>query len=135
MAIIESVCKYLETKGYQITSKVGSVNEHCIEIVTMSQHTDVRLYVEAKGQTSSKSETKRFGKEFNRNQKRDHIGKALLKSCEWTQQNEAAAIALPDDTVDRDLINFITTAIAHLGIAVFLVDESGAVRTVGNLPS
>ncbi len=135
MDIIDSVCSYLETNGYRITSKVGSVSEHGIDIVAMSQHDKVRLHVEAKGQTSSKSETKRFGKEFTRNQKRDHLGKALLKSCEWIQQNVAAAIALPDDTVDRELIDSITTAIARLGIVVFLVDERGAVRTVGDLPS
>lgn len=135
MAIIGSVCRYLEAEDYRITSRVGSVSEHGIDIIAMSQHTKVRLYVEAKGQTSSKSETKRFGKEFTRSQKRDHLGKALLKSCEWIQQDEAAAIALPDDTVDRELINSITTAIARLGVIVFFVDERGAVRTVGNLPS
>ncbi len=135
MDVIDSVTSYLKTKGYLITSKVESVDEHGIDVVAMSGRTKVKLNVEAKGQTSSKSETKRFGKEFTRNQKRDHLGKALLKSCECIHKHEAAAIALPDDTVDHELIDSIRGAIERLGIVVFLVDEMGAVRVVGNLPS
>ena len=135
MTVIESVGDYLETLGYVVTSKVGSVSEHGVDIVAQAPRTKVRLNVEAKGQTSSKSETNRFGKEFTRNQKRDHLGKALLKSCEFVQKDEAAAIALPNDAVDRQLIDSITTAIDRLGIAVFLVDARGTVSVVGKLPS
>jgi hypothetical protein len=135
MDVINSVEAYLLTKDYRITSKVKSVDEHGIDLVAVSPRTKVKLNVEAKGQTSSKSETNRFGKEFNRNQKRDHLGKALLKSCEYFNKHEAAAIALPDDTIDHELVNSIRGAIDRLGIVVFLVDYERAVRVVGNLPS
>jgi hypothetical protein len=135
MDIVRCVTAFLETKQYSITSKVRSVSDHGDDIVAVSPLTKVRLTVEAKGQTSTKSWSNRFGKEFDRNQKRDHLGKALLKSCEHIDRNETAAIALPDDRVNRELIDSIVGAISRLGIVVFLVDQEGAVRVVGNLPS
>ncbi len=134
MFIIESVVNYLNAKDYAVIGKVRSVREHGVDIVAISPKTKVKLNVEAKGQTSSKSESRRFGKEFDRGQKRDHLGKAILKACECVERDEAAAIALPDDAVNRELIDSIRSAIDRLGIVVFLVDEKGMVHAVGTLP-
>jgi hypothetical protein len=137
MDIIQYVSAYLEhTRIYEIKSKVRSVDDHGVDIVAVSPKTKVRLNVEAKGQTSTKNWSNRFGKEFDRNQKRDHLGKALLKCCEYIEKNEAAAIALPRDSVNKELIDSIRSTIRRLGIVVFLVDQKGIVQlAVGNLPS
>jgi hypothetical protein len=135
MDVINAVCSYLQNLGYVIISKVESVQDHGIVIVAKSPRTKTRISIEAKGQTSSKSETKRYGREFTREQKRDHLGKALLKSCEFIQRNEPVAIALPDDAVDQQLIGSITDAMSRLGITVFFVDNQGKVRVLGKLPS
>jgi hypothetical protein len=134
MMVVKSIENYLKTLEFEIINKVESISSHGVDLIAQSPKTKTRLNVEAKGQTSSIPTTNRFGKEFTRNQKRDHLGKALLKSCEFIQKNEVGAIALPNDPVDRELIYSITNAIDRLGIIVFLVDENSAVTVFGKLP-
>ena len=138
MDVIRSVCKYLKTeKQYKIESSVENVYDHDVDIVATSPKLKIRLCVEAKGQTSSKTKSRRFGNEFNPNQKKDHFAKALLKSCQYLSEDkgQVAGIALPDDTVDRELVDSIIGVLEQLGISIFLVKKNKTVRmTIGNLP-
>lgn len=113
MDIINCVSDYLENNGYRIATRVQSTRDYGPDIVAVSLKDKVRLVVEAKGQTSS----------------------ALLKSCQYIGKGELAAIALPDDKEDRGLIDSVRSALSRLGIVVFLVDQTRAVRIVGKLPS
>jgi hypothetical protein len=136
MEIIDCVASYLKNeKHYTIARRVGKTSDRGADMVVVSPKNQVRLSIEAKGQTSSDSRTNRFGQEFDISQKEVHLGKALLKSCQYLEKNEMAGIALPDDTVHRDLVLSISVAIRRLGIIVFLVNEKQAVRVMGDLPA
>jgi|SRR6267143_94641 len=70
MEVIEAVRIYLETKGFNINRVVHDTTEHGTDIVAASPSGKLIIKIEAKGQTSSDESSKRFGKEFNKNQKR-----------------------------------------------------------------
>ena len=87
------------------------------------------LYVEAKGQTSSKPHTKRYGLEFNRNQKMDHISKAIYSALKTKNRyiDSQVAIALPADDIHIELLEAVLPSLKQLGIEVFSVTENGDV--------
>lgn len=84
------------------------------------------LYVEAKGETSSKLGTRRFGKVFNGAQIKSHVSRAILAAFEIISTNPSglktqAAIALPDNEGHRKVINKILPALNHSNIRVYFV--------------
>jgi len=85
--------------------------------------------IEAKGQTSSEPRTKRYGKEFNRNQKFDHVAKASYVAMRLQNEYKSAeiGIALPDDRIHTEYVNYILPLLRLLNIHVFLVDQNKAV--------
>jgi len=136
MEVIDAVCTYLDSKRpkYEISRRVNSVFERGTDILARSPRTMTRISVEAKGQTTSK-QTSRKGTEFSPNQKEDHFGRALVKSCQAIQRGEVGAIALPSDEKDRELVESTRTALTRLAILVFLVSKDSKVRLeVGRLP-
>jgi hypothetical protein len=94
-----------------------------------------RLLVEAKGATSSKEGTARFGVGFNAGQVHTHVAVAVLRALRVVSGNTAiAALALPDDARHRSEIQSIERALHRLGIVVFWVDTHGGVTVSGPLP-
>jgi hypothetical protein len=135
MDVIECVANYLEVKKhFTIMSKVNATQEHGVDLIAVSPGGRIKLYIEAKGQTSSDPRTKRYGKEFNENQKKVHLGKALLNTCQCLEKGEMAGIALPDDKINCKLIDSIGDTINRLGIIVFLVNKNHSVAVKGALP-
>jgi hypothetical protein len=91
------------------------------------------IQIEAKDQKSFKKHPKR--KMFSKDQKMDHLGKALFKSLEYINKIEKAGITLPVDDYDRESIERIKNPLDKLGIAVFFVDpDDQKVELRGNLP-
>jgi len=125
--VIEYTIQYLKSKGYKIRSS-SDVYSRGTDIV--AEKDGVRLYVEAKGQTSSKPGTRRFGKEFNRNQKTDHVSKAIYSALKSKNQhaNSHVGIALPADEIHIELIEAVWPSLKQLNISVFLVSESGKIH-------
>jgi Holliday junction resolvase len=72
--VANHTAKYLRSQGFEVQG-ISDTNTHGPDIVASKG--DVKLFVEAKGQTSSKSYTNRYGKEFTPNQKWDHVSKAI----------------------------------------------------------
>ncbi|WP_346338297.1 hypothetical protein [Vibrio parahaemolyticus] len=74
--IVDLVCSQLELDGLTISQKLDTTQTG-IDIVAVSE-TGKKYFVEAKGATSSKKLTKRYGQEFNKSQVKTHIGMALV---------------------------------------------------------
>jgi hypothetical protein len=136
MDVIQSVVEYLESeKRYTIEKVVRSVIDRGTDIIVNSPKLKALLMIEAKGQTSSKKYTSRFGDEFSKNQKEDHLGRALLRSLQYISQGKMAGIALPADNEDIGLVQSLKPALERLGAIVFLVKQDKTVDvTVGKLP-
>ena len=81
---------------------------------------DPDLFVEAKGETSNRVGSKRYGKAFDGSQCRDHVANALYSAAAYVGMGQPA-IALPDTHRHRACVNKINRAIDALGTWVFWV--------------
>ena len=125
--VVASVTQFLEQHGYTV-DKALTTSQQGIDIEATAA-SGKKCYVEAKGATSSKPGTKRFGLEFNSNQIKTHIGVALLKSFQTLElhPNAEVVIALPGNNGHRRVINSMYMPIKNSGIKVYFVDPDGEV--------
>ena len=131
--VIDAVRDYLEERGFDITQQL-SVNERGDDLVAeLKSDRSKKIVIEAKGGSSSRTTSNRFGKPFTMAQVRDHVAMALFKACEVLTRRGAAdsiqaGIALPDNPNHRRIVERIGNAIRELGILVFWVSGSREVR-------
>ena len=118
--VVQKVTAYLKEDGYKILQSLSTLDKGVDIIAEKDGQT---LYVEAKGATSSKKESNRFGKGFSKNQVKTHVAMALLASMKILslKQDAKAGIALPDNEDHRMLISAIMPSLEKLGIIVFWV--------------
>lgn len=126
--VVLAVSEFLETEGYSIEQALNTTQQG-IDIEATNKN-GVRCFVEAKGATSSKVGSKRYGKEFNGNQIKTHIGVAILKSFQTLQlyPESEVVIALPGNSGHRKVLDLMVTPIRNSGIKVFLVSDSAVVE-------
>ena len=127
--IVEAVCGKLIKLGYTIDQKLETTQQGFDIIASKNnQEQSVKLYIEAKGETSSQEGTNRFGKVFTSGQVREHIGQALYKVAEIFSLDQPtceirAAIALPKNKNHLDQVKKIQKALDRWGIVVFWVSD------------
>jgi Holliday junction resolvase-like predicted endonuclease len=119
--IVNILAKHLENKGYAIKQTL-TTSQTGIDLI--AENDKEILFVEAKGETSSKQSTNRYGLGFDSNQIKSHVSRAILASMIVLQSKPAGpktnvAIALPDN--HRDIILKITNPLKSLGIKVYLI--------------
>ena len=121
--IIKKTTKYLEDQGYQILQSLNT-NEKGVDIVAEKNGT--KIYVEAKGETSSKSNTARYGKPFSKNQVGTHIAVAILAAMKQKDKDKTCnvAIALPHNENHTGIINNIRNSLRKAEIIVYLVGKN-----------
>lgn len=128
--IIENVIKKLSTLGFQLIQK-SSTQERGFDIVMRKNNKTI--YVEAKGETSSKDTTARYGKPFDSAQIRVHVSEALYKALEVlaihdSSENVMASMAFPNTANHRRLVENIKRVLVNLKIIVFFVHHNGDVE-------
>ncbi|WP_203296525.1 hypothetical protein [Luteirhabdus pelagi] len=121
--IVEKLADYLKTNGYVIEQKL-TTNQTGIDLI--AENNSEKLYIEAKGETSSLKTSNRYGKPFNRNQVKSHIGVALLATMRVITSKPAGnrtkvGIALPDNEEQRRVISQIIDALKQLEIKIYWV--------------
>jgi len=133
--IIEAVCKFLSSQGYEIVQK-RTESQRGDDIIAVSSDGSEKIFIEAKGETSSKNGSARFGKPFSRSQVRDHVANAFHKAAQKLKNNGGqsvrSGIALPKKQNHIDMVKKIRLALATLQIEVFWVNSKGLVEVAGN---
>ena len=133
--VIEAVCKFLSSQEYEIIQKLTE-SQRGDDIIAVSLDGNEKIFIEAKGETSSKKGSTRFGKPFSRTQVRNHVANAFYKAARSLNNNEGqsmrSGIALPKKQDHIDLVKKITKALAILQIEVFWVNSNGLVEVAGN---
>ncbi|MBX9595627.1 MAG: hypothetical protein K2X46_14785 [Roseomonas sp.] len=124
-AVVDAVCLFLEAEGRSIESRCGT-SARGVDI--SATRGGERLAIEAKGATSSKATTARYGKPFSAAQVLDHVAKAIYAAMKARSQGFRSAVALPDDAPHQRRIAAVAGSLTELGITVYFVDASGAVR-------
>jgi hypothetical protein len=117
--VVDAVCRHLEQRGWRIQSRCGT-NERGVDVVASHPASGISLRVEAKGETSAKAHTNRWGRPFDNAQVSDHVAKAFFTAAS-TPVNERAAMALPDTRLHREHVGRIAAAVQKLGIALMWV--------------
>src|SRR5262245_42130224 len=74
--VITAVCSFLKKNGFHITY-AKCETEHGIDIQAMTPN-GKNVSSEAKGETSSRQGSNRYGKPFDGGQVRDHVSKAFF---------------------------------------------------------
>jgi len=124
--VVDALAEHLERNaGYRVEER-HSTKEHGVDIIAVKKATNELLLVEAKGGTSSKDGSNRFGKPFSRNQAKSHVSAAFYCAAKLRQQhaseNAVVALAFPNDAMHRKLVHEISSALKLLSIVVFFVD-------------
>ncbi|MCC6281327.1 MAG: hypothetical protein IT262_12035 [Saprospiraceae bacterium] len=125
--VISILSTYLTNQGYLIV-KALNTGERGIDLI--AENFEHCLYIEAKGETSSKDHTARYGAPFNGNQIKSHVSRALLAAMLVLDEADGdpkviAGIALPDNPGHRSLANRILRPVKSLGIRIFWVSQTG----------
>lgn len=126
--VVEFVCSYLSENGYLINQKLSTTQTGVDIIATNSS--GVSCYIEAKGATSSKAGSLRFGKEFNQSQVKSHVGMALVAAFKVLNEfpESLSMIALPNNVSHKNLIDAMRLPLSNSGVSVLLVSENGFVE-------
>ena len=121
--VVEAITVFLKADSYNIDQAL-STNEKGIDIEATHPQKG-RCFVEAKGATSSKETSKRYGKLFTGSQVKSHIGVALVASFRTLQLYPEAlvAMALPNNEGHKSIIEEMITPIMDSGIRGFLVND------------
>jgi len=131
--VVDAVCAELRSRGYRIEQKLKTTQRgDDIIAVKRVPHT-CRLHIEAKGETSSRRGSARYGKPFDSAQIRVHVAEAFYKVAEILSRKSnnveiRAGIALPATPKHSALIDNIESVLNQLGIAVFLVGADGNIQ-------
>jgi hypothetical protein len=128
--VIGAVCRHLERQGWTIASTCNET-QRGFDIVAMRARPKAELIVEAKGETSSMTHTRRHGKPFDSRQVRSHVSRALFSAASHHGKSVRAAIALPGNLLHRRCVEAIRPALQRLAIEVFWVDGNRKVTPEG----
>lgn len=124
--VVGAVVAHLRSEGWEIES-TSLATQHGDDIV--ATRGDDRLLVEAKGEGSSKTHTKRYGSPFTNQQASVHVAVAVLRSLRVVAKGTGlAAIALPEVESHTREIERIAPALQQLGVQVFWVNRDLQVR-------
>jgi hypothetical protein len=129
--IISAVCSHLERTGFSIVQRLHTT-EQGVDIIAKERVTGRELFVEAKGGTSSREGSNRYGKEYTQSQVFDRVAKGIfttmqLRGAHPDGANFAVALAVPDSRWFRHYLVTVAGQLASLDIRILMVAGSGAV--------
>jgi hypothetical protein len=130
--IVLAVERHFTARGYTI-HQVKQTTEQGTDVV--AENAAEAWYVEAKGATSSKHYTRRFGKPFTLNQINSHVSRAVFTAMTVLDDSPAgertrAALALPDDHGHRAMVGRIAHSLERIGVRILWVRSDGTVLGV-----
>jgi hypothetical protein len=129
-AVVAAVCSFLCQRGYTIKSKCSTTErgiDVCAEKVSMGQ----AIHVEAKGATSSRAGSSRFGRPYTESQVFDRVAKGFYTVFQKKGKGDTQTrlvLAVPDAELFRKYLTPVKSSLEAAGIGVFLVGAGGQVQ-------
>lgn len=124
--VVEAVRMTLEAEGWEIVS-FSATHQRGPDIE--ARRDGKHLVVEAKGETSSKSKSKRFGSPFHDGQVLVHVSRAVYTALVAQEDGSTlAAIALPATQAHMVQVKRVEGTLRRLNIRVFWVAQDLTVR-------
>lgn len=127
--VIEILVEHLKHRGYEILRKAHTT-EKGVDLLARHQTSARELHIEAKGGTSSRRGSARFGKPYTQSQVLDRVSKgfytaAALRTVVRTQ--DEVALAVPDTPHFRKYLEPVFHIAQQADIQILLVNPSGNV--------
>ena len=128
--VVAALCRHLTAAGYRVHQQL-STTQQGVDVIAESPSGKM-LYVEAKGATSSREGSARFGKGFNASQVFDRVAKGLytglcLRADHPDADKEDVALAFPDTPDFRKRLEPIRKQLSDAGVDVYLASADGTV--------
>ncbi len=134
--VVAAVCQDLENKGYFILQKCHT-KQHGIDIIAEHQVSKQKLLIEAKGGTSSREGSSRFGKAYTQSQVFDVTSKGLFTVLHHRVGNPKTmvALAVPEGRWFRHYLDPLFPMLQQLQVVVALVGQNNEVNWVNSTPN
>lgn len=129
--VIHHVCTFLEARHFHITQRLTEV-QRGYDIIATSPDSHRQIVIEAKGETSSKKHTARYGHAFTANQVYDHVAKAFYCASTYVAKGFLGGIAVPKNQAHEKHLFAIMDALKLLNVEVFWVSPDGSVSVAGH---
>jgi hypothetical protein len=123
--VIDAVCKFLTARGFQILQP-RSTQETGDDLVAERTKTEqLRISIEAKGETSARGTSARFGSGFNSAQINVHVAEAVYRALAVLSRNqgEHAGIAFPVTAHHKRRVDSVRPLLKKLDVAIFWVNR------------
>lgn len=126
--VIKAVCNELVRRGYRIEQELDPTQRGDDIIAINEANPSSRLIIEAKGESSSRKNSRRYGQAFSSAQVRVHVAEVIYKAAEILSRpiegdRVLVGVAFPDNATHRRVVTAISHAVARLEIAVFWVNK------------
>ena len=135
--VVGAVCTHLAGRGYEIRQRL-TTKQRGIDIIAVKAA--VTWWVEAKGATSTRRGSPRFGSAFDAAQVFDRVAKGVytalaLRGDPARPPGARIGVAFPQLPAFESQIRRVASALREMEITIFLVDPHGRVTTDERLPS
>jgi len=128
--VIDALCAHLESAGLQIVQRCDT-RQQGVDVIAQSATTS-RIYIEAKGGTSSKEESSDHGNVYRSGKVRHQVCVGIYQALkmymeERNRPEDRVGLAFPDSKTFRKYIDPVKPILEALGVVLFLVDDSSTV--------
>jgi hypothetical protein len=132
--IVEALCGYLQQEGYEVRQRLHTT-EHGIDVIAFHRPSGVTLFIEAKGGTSSRDGSARFGKAYTQSQVFDRVSKGVftaleLRAAHPDRNSSEVALAVPDSPFFRRYLTPIKSELHGAGLKVLFVSADHKVASL-----
>jgi len=138
--IVDAVCSYISALGYQIHQRLPPTKQG-VDIIASRPHKPQELWIEAKGETSERKSSKRYGEPFDSAQVSIHVAEAVYSAIKHLAAtpagtDRAVGIALPANDLHIRYAGAVMPVLLKLGLIVLWVrqDKSVTVHPEGAIP-
>jgi hypothetical protein len=129
--VIAELKKHLQSQNYTLVSECSTTMQGKDLVMKKSNH---EIWIEAKGKTSSRELSSRYGLDFNDAQCHDHFSRAFFKACEMRDETKRSgrniriAMAFAHTKHYQKYCDRTNDTRKELGIGLFWVKETGVVE-------
>jgi hypothetical protein len=124
--VVKAVVEHLKQQGFMV--QFLHTTQRGIDIIANHRISGELIFVEAKGGTSSRVGSPRYGKVYDKSQVFDRVAKGIYTLLQMhgnrKNDNDEFALAVPDTLLFNEYLKPIKDSLNTLGLKVFLVNES-----------
>jgi hypothetical protein len=131
--VIDAVAEHFKTAGWAVKEK-NYTTKKGVDL-TMTRGSEL-LLLEAKGGTSLRKNSARYGKPFHNTQQRHHVAEAVYTACKLRSREPErkpkakVGIAFPNTPTNHNCIETTRVALSLLSVWAYIVHQDRTVEQV-----